>query len=112
EIAVAPDGTRLVAIASGDLWLFNISDGSRRRLTQTTEIESFPAWTPDGKRLTFTKGPDTFVASANDLVSSQLLKENATCMAWSGTGRQAYVRNRTLWITDAAGRNDRAMVEP
>ena len=112
EVAVAPDGTRLVAIASGDLWLFNVSDGSRQRLTQTTEIESFPAWTPDGKRLTFTKGHDTFVVSANDLASSKLLKENATCMSWSGTGRQAYVRNRTLWITDAGGINDRAMVEP
>src|SRR5690349_14536368 len=53
EIAVAPDGTRLVAIASGDLWLFNVSDGSRKRLTQTAENESFPAWTADGKRLTF-----------------------------------------------------------
>jgi len=112
EVAVAPDGSRLVAIADGDLWLFNIAEGSRQRLTQTTESERFPAWTPDGKRVTFTKGNDTFVASANDFSSSQLLKENATSLSWSATGRQSYVRNRTLWITDAAGRHDRALVDP
>jgi Tol biopolymer transport system component len=112
EVAVAPDGSRLVAIASGDLWLFNITDGSRKRLTQTDEFEGFPAWTPDGKRLTFTKGQDTFVASGNDFSSSQLFKENATSMSWSATGRQAFVRNRTLWITDAAGLHDRALLEP
>jgi Tol biopolymer transport system component len=112
EVAVAPDGSRLVAIVSGDLWLFNIADGSRKRLTQTDEFERFPAWTPDGKRLTFTKGQDTFVASGNDFSSSQLFKENATSMSWSATGRQVFVRNRTLWITDAAGLHDRAIVEP
>jgi Tol biopolymer transport system component len=111
EIAITPDGSRLVAVTSGDLWLFNIADGSRKRLTQTVESERFPAWTPDGKRLTFTKGNDTFVADAADLTSSQLLKENATCMSWSATGRQAFVRSRTLWITDAAGLHDRPVVE-
>ena len=112
EVALAPDSSRLVAVASGDLWLFNIIDGSRKRLTQTTESESFPAWSPDGKRVTFTKGKDTFVASWDDLTSSHLLKENATSLSWSATGRQAFVRNRTLWITDAAGLHDRAFVEP
>jgi Tol biopolymer transport system component len=112
EVAVTPDGSRLVAIASGDLWLFNIADGSRKRLTQTIDTESFPAWTPDGRRLTFTKHNNTFVASVDDLTSSQLLKENATSMSWSATGRQAFVRNRTLWITDAAGLHDRAVVDP
>jgi Tol biopolymer transport system component len=110
EVAVAPDGSRLVAIASGDLWLFNITDGSRKRLTQTTDFESFPAWTPDGKRLTFTKGQDTFVTSGPDFSAIQLLKENATALTWSPSGRQAFVRDRTLWITDAAGLHDRAMV--
>src|SRR6185295_14127584 len=52
EVAIAPDGSRLVAVASGDLWLFNISNGSRKRLTETPEPESFPAWAPDGKRMT------------------------------------------------------------
>jgi len=112
EVALAPDGSRLVAVASGDLWLFNIGDGSRRRLTETPESEGFPAWTPDGKRVTFTRGDNTFAASGKDFSSIQLLKENATSLSWSGTGRQAFVRDRTLWITDAGGMHDRKFLEP
>ena len=111
EVAVAPDGTRLVAVASGDLWLFDIAGKSRKKLTETTESESFPAWAPDGKRLTFTRGKDTFALSGSDFSSPQLFKENATSMSWSATGRLAFVRERSLWITDAAGLHERALVE-
>jgi Tol biopolymer transport system component len=112
EVAVAPDGARLVAVASGDLWLFNIADGTRHRITETTESESFPAWAPDGKRVTFTRGNNIFAASGNNFSSSQLLKEDATSLSWSPTGRQTFVRNRTLWITDAAGLHERPLIEP
>jgi Tol biopolymer transport system component len=111
EVAIAPDGSRLVAVASGDLWLFNTADKTTQRITETTETESFPAWTPDGKRITFTRGKDTFTASGNNFSSSQLFKENATSLTWSGTGRLAFVRDRTLWITDAAGMHERALVD-
>src|SRR5438128_2359043 len=60
EVAVAPDGNRYAVVASGDLWLLNISTGSRRQITKTSQPESFPAWTPDGKGVTFTRGSDTF----------------------------------------------------
>ena len=80
EVAIAPDGSRLIAIASGDLWLFNITDGSRKRLTQTVEPESFPAWAPDGKRVTFSRGLDTFVASADDFSTARIFKPGATAL--------------------------------
>ena len=115
EVSMAPDGARLVAVASGDLWLFEIPSGSRQQLTQSTEKESFPAWTSDGKRLTFTRGANTFALTPSLGTSPQepeLFKENATSLAWSATGRLAFVRNRTLWITDAGGTNERALLEP
>ena len=115
EVSVAPDGTRLIAVASGDLWLFDIASGSRQRLTQTTDKESFPAWAPDGKRLTFTRGSDTFALSTASATATppepELFKENATSLSWSGTGRLAFVRERTLWVTDAGGTNERALLE-
>src|SRR5262245_39035200 len=58
EVAVSPDGTRCAVIADGDLWVLSLSDSSRRRLTTTTEAESFPDWSPDGLRITFTRGND------------------------------------------------------
>ena len=115
EVSLAPDGSRLVAVASGDLWLFNIGDGSRRKLTETTDPESFPAWAPDGKRVTFTRGRDTFATPIGpaDAPSEPLLfKENATSLSWSSTGRLTFVRDRTLWITDGGGTNERAVIEP
>jgi len=114
EVTMAPDGSRLVAVASGDLWLFDISNGSRRRLTQTTDKESFPAWAPDGQRLTFTRGDDTFAVStapAEAPPTPELFKQNATSLSWSGTGRLAFVRDRTLWITDTGGTHERALLE-
>src|SRR5687768_13078881 len=76
EVSIAPDGMRLVAVASGDLWLFNVADGSRRRLTETTEKESFPAWASDGQQVAFTRGTDTFAVSAANPAEPQLFKEN------------------------------------
>jgi len=118
EVSMAPDGTRLVAVASGDLWLFNIGDGSRRKLTETADPESFPAWAPDGKRVTFTRGRDTLSTSLDGLdgpdgpSEPRLFKENATSLSFSGTGRQTFVRDRALWVTDGGGTNERALIEP
>ena len=115
EVSIAPDGSRLVAIASGDLWLFNIGDGSRRKLTETADPESFPAWAPDGKRVTFTRGEDTFATSldgADGPSEPSLFKENATSLSWSASGRLTFVRDRTLWITDGGGTHERALIEP
>ena len=61
ELAITPDGDRCAVVAAGDLWLLRLSDGSRRQITQTPEAESFPSWMPDGRRMTFTRGADTFV---------------------------------------------------
>src|SRR5262245_61552111 len=60
EVAIAPDGNRYAVIVDGDLWLLDMSAGSRQQITRTPEPESFPAWAPDGKRITFTRGSDTF----------------------------------------------------
>jgi Tol biopolymer transport system component len=114
EVSIAPDGSRLIAVASGDLWLFNIAAGSSTRLTQTTDKESFPAWAPDGQRVTFTRGTDTFTLPASSPAPQEpeLFKENATSLSWSATGRLAFVRDRTLWVTDTAGNDERAFLEP
>jgi Tol biopolymer transport system component len=111
ELAVSPDGTRLVAVASGDLWLFTIRDGGRRRLTETFDAETAPAWAPDGQRVTFTRSGSVYSVRPDNQNSIELFKENASTLSWSTTGRMAFVRDRTVWVTDAGGINEHALIE-
>jgi serine/threonine-protein kinase len=53
---LSPDGRRLavgIAGANPGVWLYDLARGTSTRLTETA-ILSFPIWTPDGKRSTFT----------------------------------------------------------
>jgi len=111
EVAIAPDANRLAAVSSGDLWISNVRDGSRQKLAETVDSECFPAFAPDGKRLTYTRGNDTFEIDTDMPSAPQLFKENATSLSWSSTGRLAFVRDRALWITDAAGGHERSLIE-
>src|SRR5205809_7856701 len=77
EVAVAPDGNRYAVVVSGDVWFLNISTGNRRQITKTPQPETFPAWTPDGKRVSFTRGSDTFDVDP-ETGSEELLRANAT----------------------------------
>jgi Tol biopolymer transport system component len=110
EVAIAPDGNQYAVIVSGDLWLLNMATGARRQMTQTSIRESFPAWTSDGKRITFSRGPDTFAIDAAT-GSEEVLRRNATSLSWSMAGRTAFVRDRALWLTDAAGQNEKKLVD-
>jgi len=53
ELAVSPDGRRLVvsAGAPSDLWIMELESGLRRRLTFAPGGESSPKWSPDGEQI-------------------------------------------------------------
>ena len=51
---LSPDGRTVVFGAIGDLWLADVAGGPPRRLTETAWAdETFPRWSPDGRRLVF-----------------------------------------------------------
>ena len=51
---LAPDGRQLVVTANGDLWMQDMVRGTLTRLTTNDTVgNSFPTWTPDGKRVVF-----------------------------------------------------------
>jgi Tol biopolymer transport system component len=53
-IDLSPDGKTLVfSSADGDLYLFDISKSTVTRLTDSDRTESYPSFSPDGKRVAF-----------------------------------------------------------
>jgi Tol biopolymer transport system component len=110
EVAATSAGDRLAVIASGDLWVLNLTAGNRKRITQTAEFESFPNWTPDEKRITVTRGSDTFAIDP-DNGGEELFRSNATWLSWSPTGRTAFVRDRALWIANQNDPDGRKLVD-
>jgi serine/threonine protein kinase/Tol biopolymer transport system component len=59
DVALSPDGTRLAvsvtdpALATRDLWLYDVDGGRGQRLTFERGDEFAPVWSPDGRRLLF-----------------------------------------------------------
>jgi len=109
EVAIAPDGRRYAVIASGDLWLIDIVSGSQRRLTQDAGADRFPSWTPDGQKISFTRGADIFTVSLSE-GTVQKFKENAVSLSWASNGAAAFVRDHRLWLADASG-TERMLVD-
>lgn len=110
EVAIAPDEIRYAVIASGDLWLLNIATGERKQITRTPEPEASPSWTTDGKRITFTRGTDTFAVSPDSGVE-ELFRANTTMLSWSSTSRTTFVRDRALWVANPNDQNEKKLVE-
>jgi Tol biopolymer transport system component len=60
-VRLAPDGTRIVArvwAENPDLWIFDRARGTQTRFTFEESDEQFPAWSPDGKSIFFTRWDD------------------------------------------------------
>jgi Tol biopolymer transport system component len=110
EVSLTPDGNRCAVISSGDLWVLNILSGERKQLTRTPEMESFPAWTPDGKRITFTRGANTFAINP-ETGSEELFRANATSLSWSVTSRTTFVRERALWVANPNDQREQKLVD-
>jgi Tol biopolymer transport system component len=110
EVAITPDGSRLAVVASGKLWVLKLSTGEKKQLTQTAEPVSFPDWKPDGKHVTFTRGPDTFVIDP-DTGAEEMFRPNATWLSSSQNNHIAFVRDRALWIATPEGQDEKRLVE-
>ncbi len=109
DVAIAPDGIHYAVISSGNLWFVNTETPSQ--LTETTEVESSPAWTPDGSRITFTRENDTFVIQPESR-AEELFMADAADLSWSPTGQTVFVRGGGLWVANATGADARQIVPP
>lgn len=93
-----PDGTRLVILASGDLFLMEVPSGQWRQLTATAAAERGPKVSPDGKSVAFRRGNELYLL---DIASrkERRLTHDATDTLWNG--RLDWVYPEELDLGDA-----------
>jgi dipeptidyl aminopeptidase/acylaminoacyl peptidase len=105
SVAVSPGGSLIVYALSeydeendadfSNLWLLNIESEETRQLTYGVHNNTSPAWSPDGKRVTFVSDrgekPQIFVLSLDGGESRQvtdLAQGVGGTLAWSPDGRR------------------------
>ena len=53
--AISPDGTTIAFAYKGDLYSVSVNGGEARQLTTHAAFDSHPVWSPDSKKIAFTK---------------------------------------------------------
>jgi hypothetical protein len=93
----SPDGSKALVLRGPDLWIYDFSTGTRRRLTfqgDTGTLTSSPMWTRDGARILFASNEsgdnDIYVQPADGSRPAQLFLKRPfdqypECMTTDGT---------------------------
>ncbi|HCO96566.1 MAG TPA: hypothetical protein DIU00_21945 [Phycisphaerales bacterium] len=49
----SPDGSKIAVIHRGDVWIISVEGDEPIQITKTPELEIYPAWSPDGKMVSY-----------------------------------------------------------
>lgn len=81
RLRLSPDGTRVVASAGTDLWLWNFSTKLMSKLTSGPEVDGPPVWAPDGQSIVYGSNPggqiDVFRRAADGTGLAEALTDTA-----------------------------------
>ena len=131
-IALSPDGRRTVAgllDADGrqsDVWMIDLSRGSKSRLTFDPQSDGDPLWSADGKRILFTSNRagdghiHLYETSANAAGDDQLLWKSDSDdipSSWSPDGqnilfaRLKYDAHASVWILPLSDRQAKPLLQ-
>ncbi|MCC1485008.1 amidohydrolase family protein [Winogradskyella immobilis] len=70
HVVTSPDETSIVFNAVGYLWIQKLPNGTPKRLTTGTDFEFEPAFSPDGKTISFVTWNDTELGAVKSVSSS------------------------------------------
>ena len=76
---ISADGTRVALDdrnADGDLWVWDLDQQTRTRLTVGEAGGQYPVWTADGERIAYSDGADIYWKAANNTGSPDRLAES------------------------------------
>lgn len=72
-----PNTKRLLVAEAGDLFAVDVNKGSFDQLTHTPQVERDPKLSPDGRSVSFRKGPDLFVLDVESKEVRQLTSDGS-----------------------------------
>lgn len=49
----SPDGEKLAVVHEGDIWITSAENGKPIRITNKSEVETWPVWSPNGKKIAY-----------------------------------------------------------
>ena len=104
--APSPDGRTIAISARGWIWLFDPDTGVARRLTSGPELDTRPAWRPDGASLAFLRDDSENLAIWSvDIASGEetlLFEDEAIVLdpAWAPDGKRLYFSAATAGDLD------------
>ena len=116
SISISPDGKRALAQVQGNpadsLWMYDLNRGITRRFTGGSEAFSGPAWSPDGRLVSYASQSRFLFLQASDAISEaqklQSGQNTSVVNGWSADGRMVVFGSQTsqggdLWIQSLEG---------
>ena len=131
--AWSPDGRKVAFVRSpveartprelgpGDVYVMNADGSGQRNLTRTAASEGLGGWSPDGRKIAFTRLRgrsglgDVYVMNADGSGKRRLARGTAPAPAWSPDGRMiAFTRSRgrssaDVYVMNADGSGERRL---
>ena len=100
--SISPDGNFVAFSWTGpdpggvpDIWIKAVDSEALRRLTETAQAESGPAWSPDGREIAFIReGVGIFAVSALGGPERQIAA-SGSIVRWAPDGRSVFVGDHT-----------------
>jgi len=116
--AAFPGANGKIAFAYGDIYTMNPNGTDLVNLTRNNRLEQAPVWSPDGKKIAFTKflkGYHIWVMNSDGSAKTRLAKitgMDAHSLTWSPSGKKiAFSRDGDIWIMNADHSNQRRFTD-
>jgi TolB protein len=97
---------------AGDIWVMNPDGTDPTQLTSSPETDVFPAWSPDGTKIAFSRSTGIFVMNADGSDQHEVIASGSQ-PSWSPDGsRLTYTTGGQVWTADADGSNPSRLLVP